>query len=264
MVKKVLITGAGGFIGTEFVNGLSQLDYEVYALDRHFHYPFLKKKNIHKYEIDLISLKKNKFINIDYIVHAAAITSSVNDIINKSLLNKNLLLTKKSLNLAKELKANFFLISSTGVYSSNKKTTYNEKSKVYFLNDYSKSKLLSEKITSLFCKKNNLDFKIFRLGNTYNGEEKKNWSRKNISMFQKWHNSSKKNSILKTDSFDTKRDWTYAKDIPVVFDKIIKSKNKKIKIINLVSPYIKKDIQMMKIISQKIKSEQNFKESSPI
>jgi nucleoside-diphosphate-sugar epimerase len=55
---------------------------------------------------------------------------------------------------------------------------------------------------------------------------------------------------MKTDSFKTKRDWTYARDIPLVLNNIMSSKRKHPQIINLVSPFIKSDLQMMKIINK--------------
>ncbi len=87
-----------------------------------------------------------------------------------------------------------------------------------------------------------------RIGNIYNGIEKTKWSRNNISLVQKWLNSEKKNNLLKTDSFENLRDWTYASDIPRAINSIIKNKNN-FKILNLVSPYLIKDINFMKIIN---------------
>ena len=52
---------------------------------------------------------------------------------------------------------------------------------------------------------------------------------------------------MKTSSFENIRDWTYAKDIPRAIDSIIKNNNN-FKILNLVSPYLIKDINLMKKI----------------
>ena len=112
---------------------------------------------------------------------------------------------------------------------------------------YSKSKIVSEKICNKFCRKHKIKFTVLRIGNIYNGSEKKKWSRNNISLFQQWLNSSKKNFLLKTSSFENLRDWTYAKDIPRAINSIIKN-NSNFKILNLVSPYLIKDINLMKKI----------------
>ena len=262
MKKKILITGAGGFVGSELVNSFLKLNYEMHALDKIFSYDLSEYKNIFFYKQDLSKYKKKEFNQIDYFIHAAAITNPKNINFENSLIKKNILLTKKSLELAIKLKTKkYFLISSTGVYRSDKSEIYNEKSNVHSSNNYCKSKLLAEDIVIKFCATNNLDYKIIRLGNVYNGIEKKLWSRKNTSIFQKWFDNCKKNIPLQTDSFLTKRDWTYVKDIPLMIDSIIKSKNKRIKIINLVSPYIKTDIQMMKYIYKKMNKKYNYSEN---
>ena len=55
--------------------------------------------------------------------------------------------------------------------------------------------------------------------------------------------------ILKTNSFETYRDWTYLQDIPYAIHNIIKE-NRKFKILNLVSPYILKDKDIMMLIAK--------------
>ena len=179
------------------------------------------------------------------------------------MFENNISLIKKSLNLAKKLNIKkYYFLSSTGVYRFSKAEYFTEKSKLFLLNDYVKSKICGEEIVKFFCIKNHINYKILRLGNIYSGFEKKLWSRRNVSIYQVWLNNAKKNHILTTDSFESKRDWTYVKDIPLIINNIINSKNTTIKIINLVSPFIKKDIQMMKIISKKINGKFNLKEKS--
>ena len=60
MKKKILITGAGGFVGSELVNSFSKLNYEVHALDKKFSYHFSENKNIFFYKGDFSKLKKKK------------------------------------------------------------------------------------------------------------------------------------------------------------------------------------------------------------
>ena len=47
-----------------------------------------------------------------------------------------------------------------------------------------------------------IKFTVLRIGNIYNGNEKKKWSRNNVSLVQQWLNASKKNILLKTTSFE--------------------------------------------------------------
>ncbi len=171
----------------------------------------------------------------------------------KNLLNINNMLTLNSLELAKLNEAKtFFFISSTSVYRYFSSKTYNERSKVRGSEPYSKSKLFGEKLSREFCKKHKIKHTVLRIGNIYSGNELKKWSRSNTSLFQKWLNASRKRKIMKTNSFNTLRDWTFVKDISIALHNIIKKGNK-FKILNLVSPFITNDIDLMRLIDSKAK-----------
>ena len=62
-----------------------------------------------------------------------------------------------------------------------------------------------------------------------------------------------KNKILKTNKFNTLRDWTFVNDIPKALNSLIIN-NQHFKILNLVSPYCYKDIYIMNKISNKSRS----------
>jgi nucleoside-diphosphate-sugar epimerase len=198
----------------------------------------------------------NQFTNnedkVDIFIHNSAITKSRKNY-KIDLFKTNIRLTKKALLLAKQLKTKkFFFISSTSVYRNFDKPKYNERSATSSKEPYSASKLAGEKICREFCKKNNIKFGIFRLGNIYTGFERTKWSRANVSLMQQWLNNFDNNILLSTNSFDTLRDWTYLNDIPHAIHSIIKHENN-FKILNLVSPYVYKDFDIMKKISKNIK-----------
>ena len=238
-------------LGSELTNGLANLNYNIYANDINFTYKIAKVKNIKLLKSDFLKPKKlDKLHNIDIFIHSAAITKSSRIIDKKNLITTNLKLTKIALTLAKKFKTKkFFLISSSSVYRNYEALIYNERSKILGKDAYSKSKIMSEKLCRLFCTKNNIKFTILRIGNIYNGFEMSKWSRKNVSIIQQWLNSFKKNRSLKTNSFNVRRDWTFIEDIPKAIHDIIKNDNN-FKILNLVSPYICKDIDIMKKITK--------------
>ena len=76
-IKTIFITGAGGFLGSELVNGLSNYKYRIYFNDINFSYKLIKSKNIIKLKFNLF--KKNlsiKFDKADIFIHNAAVTKS--------------------------------------------------------------------------------------------------------------------------------------------------------------------------------------------
>ena len=265
MPKKIFITGAGGFVGSVLVNGFKDLNYEVHALDKFYNYKINKSPRIVIYKYDLQKFINNIKINsVDYLIHAAAITNPKNKRIKNNLMDINLSLILSSLNLAKKLNVKkYYFASSTAIYGYHDNILeYDENTKPILKNDYAISKKIGEEIVREFCNYNNMDFKIFRFGNIYSGFEKISWSRSKASLIQKWIDTVNKGGIMKTDSFKTKRDWTYARDIPLVLNNIMSSKRKHPQIINLVSPFIKSDLQMMKIINKNMHlSNISFKEN---
>ena len=57
---------------------------------------------------------------------------------------------------------------------------------------------------------------------------------------------------MKTNSFNTFRDWTFVNDISIALHNNIKKRNK-FKLLNLVSPFIIKDIDLMRLIDSNAK-----------
>ena len=249
-----MVTGSGGFLGSALVNGLSKFNYIIYALDINFSYKLDNLSKIKKIKINLLNKNSlNKIDNIDVFIHCAALTRPVKTKDNNNLLNINNKLTLNALELAKLNAAKaFFFISSTSVYRYFNSITYNERSKVRGSEPYSKSKLFGEKFSREFCKKNKIKHTVLRIGNIYSGNEFKKWSRSNTSLFQNWLNASKKRKIMKTNSFNTFRDWTFVNDISIALHNIIKKRNK-FKLLNLVSPFIIKDIDLMRLIDSNAK-----------
>ena len=248
-IKTIFLTGAGGFLGSELVNGLSKYKYKIYFNDVDFSYKITKSKNIKKLKFNLFKKDlSNQLDRADIFIHNAAVTKSSKFSDPNKLIDFNIQLTKNALKLAKRLNSKtFFLISSTSIYRNLQSEKYNERSQVIGADPYSKSKIMSEGICRKFCNKYKIKFTVLRIGNIYNGNEKKKWSRNNVSLVQQWLNALKKNILLKTSSFENVRDWTYAKDIPRAINSIIKNNNN-FKILNLVSPYLIKDIKLMKKI----------------
>lgn len=76
MIKKVLVTGAGGYIGSVLVPNLLKKGYKVVAVDRFFFGNYLKpNKNLKFINEDIRAINSKNFRNIYAIIDLAAISN---------------------------------------------------------------------------------------------------------------------------------------------------------------------------------------------
>ena len=79
MNKSVLITGAGGYIGTLLVPLLLKKNFKVVALDRFYfgknYFNKIKSKNLKILQKDIRQVTKKDFKNIDCVIDLAALSN---------------------------------------------------------------------------------------------------------------------------------------------------------------------------------------------
>ncbi len=161
-MKKILITGSSGYIGSCLYKYLKRKKFEVIGIDK----KKSKIKNIKFKQFDLLNSNElykffNNEKNIDIIVHLAG-ESTIDNIHKKNnYVTNNINVTKNILNVAKKFNINKIIFSSTAaVYqSTNKKISENNFVKPN--NIYGKTKLDCEKL----IKKQNFNYFIFRFFN---------------------------------------------------------------------------------------------------
>lgn len=166
----IAITGYTGFIGSNFLKKINHNNFKkIYLISRKEKkneslntYKYIRAgynfKNLIKY--------KNELSKVDFFFHFNYqnnfIFSNNNPRIDKEL---NLNPIKIILNILRP-NSLFIFSSSVSVYGSNK-NILSEKSIVSPLSNYDYNKVLCEKYISIFCKKNKINFLIFRLSNIY-------------------------------------------------------------------------------------------------
>ncbi len=75
-MKTILITGAGGYIGTNLVNKLIKLNYKVVGLDTFWFGNYLKKnKKLKILKKDIRKIDIKDLNNIDIVIHLASIAN---------------------------------------------------------------------------------------------------------------------------------------------------------------------------------------------
>lgn len=165
-MKKILITGGAGFIGSHIAEFLLNKNYKVGVVDLWESEEvkmFKKFPKFNFYKMNFLNLKmlKNILKNYDCLIHMAAILGTSETITTydvEDVVTTNILGTTKILKLSKQLKIKKVLIPTTPDVS--------------WLNPYKITKQAIEKLAQLFNKEYGLNVRCLKLGNIYGPRER--------------------------------------------------------------------------------------------
>ena len=184
-MKKVVVTGGAGFIGSHIVENLLKKGDQVCVVDL-WESPELKEfkkkyTNLHFKKLSFLKFDELKEIMQEhqYLIHMAAILGTSETITTydvEDVVETNVLGTVKILKLAKELNYKKVLIPTTP--------------DVTWLNTYKITNAAIEKLGQLFNKEYNLNVTCLKLGNIYGPRER--W----LDAKLKPHSIAKSNSQL--------------------------------------------------------------------
>ena len=162
-MKNILITGGGGYIGTNLTNELLKLGFNVTALDTFWFGNYLKKhKRLKVIKKDIRDIIKKDLKKIDSIIHLASIANDPAAELNAKLTwDVNVLATYSLITLATKLKIKKFIFASSGsVYGIKKEKHVTEDLSLKPISEYNKSKMIGERLLLSF--KNDIDLTILR------------------------------------------------------------------------------------------------------
>jgi nucleoside-diphosphate-sugar epimerase len=157
---KILITGAGGYVGCELAKELLNQNHNITALDLFLYGDSVLTKNenlkIVRGDIRNQELLKKEFKNQDIIIHLACISNDpsfeLNPVLGKSI---NLDAFEPMVKIAKDVGVKRFIYaSSSSVYGVKKEMNVHEDMKLEPLTDYSKYKALCEDILLKYTSNN--------------------------------------------------------------------------------------------------------------
>ncbi len=170
---KCFVTGGTGFIGTNLVNKLIDIDYEVHVIDNKIENRSLNEKATY-HNIDLSCFKsvksiKNHFKNTDIIFHLAAkarVQPSINDPVSYE--KNNNLSTMNILKIAVDFKVKRLIYSSSSsVYGNNKNMPLKESMIPNPLSPYGAQKYYGEILCKTFSQVYDIETVSLRYFNVY-------------------------------------------------------------------------------------------------
>ena len=171
MIKNILITGGAGYIGAHIAEILVKNKKKVFIIDdlSTGHRKLINRK-AKFYKLDICKTNKIRTIiiqnKIDSIIHlAAALSVGESQKKPKKYDKINVTGTKKLLLSLKKTKVKNFIFSSTCAVYKDKLSKVSERSKLKPTSVYGKTKLIGEKLISLYSKKNKLNYGILRFFN---------------------------------------------------------------------------------------------------
>ena len=128
-MKNILVTGGGGYVGTNLVNELLSENYIVTVLDTFWFGNYLKKhKNLKVINKDIRDINEKDLKKIECIMHLASIANDpAAELDAKLTWDVNVLATYKLINLAINQKVKKFIFASSGsVYGIKKEKRVTE------------------------------------------------------------------------------------------------------------------------------------------
>lgn len=170
---KALVTGGAGFIGSNLVDKLLEMDHEVVVIDNQSaecndQFYWNSKANNHRLDICNYESTRSLYDGIDFVFHLAAESRLQPAILNPiEAVTKNVVGTCTVLQCAREAGVKKVIYSSTSsAYGLNKYPNY-ETDPNDCLNPYSVSKVAGEELCKMYTNLYGIKTIIFRYFNVY-------------------------------------------------------------------------------------------------
>ena len=228
---KIIITGAGGFIGSHLVDCCAQEGYDVRAFV-HYNskndwgwletFPMGKNIEIVSGDIRDYDSVSNALKGCDTVFHLAALIGIPYSYVSpKAYIDTNIVGTYNVLQAARELKHKNVLVTSTSeTYGTAQYVPIDELHPMVGQSPYSASKIAADQLALSYYRSFDLPVKIVRPFNTYGPRQS---ARAIIPTIVTQILSGQKH--LKLGSLEPTRDLTFAKDTAQGFIEIFKSNN---------------------------------------
>ena len=216
-VRTVLVTGAGGFVGSQIALDLARAGFDVVATDQTFDTPTLARlANLHRIEAPLAkALPDIAGLHPHAVVHGAAITAGPVSlgISAAAHLRLNMDMLTLCLDWARSKGAsNFVFLSSTGVFApEDGDHSLTEQSPTSARGPYSAAKKAGEIVTQ-GAAENGFATLSLRLGNLFGPHEAQRPTRPFVGLLARMV-AGALSGVIPVESPGVVRDWTWLPDI---------------------------------------------------
>ncbi len=229
-MKKILITGGCGFIGSNLAEYFLKKKYKVTVLDKYNfknNWGWLEKKNYKNLEVRLGDIRDFDFVNkstngVNSVIHLAALIGIPFSYISPlAYIQTNVIGTYNILESCNVNKIKNLIITSTSeVYGSAKYEPMDENHPTFSQSPYAATKKSADELALSYFNSFNLPVKIIRPFNTFGPRQSPRAIIPNIT----YQLLNKKIKKVKIGNLSPKRDYTYVEDLCEAFYKIHNSK----------------------------------------
>ena len=232
-MKKILITGGCGFIGSNLAEYFVERGYKVRVFDRYNsnnNWGWLEN-SIFKKDIEVVLGDIRDYDSVSKalrgykdVLHLAALIGIPYSYISPlAYIKTNVEGTYNILEASKHNNIDELIVTSTSeVYGSAKFVPINEQHPIIGQSPYSASKIAADQLSVSYYRSFNFPIKIIRPFNTFGPRQS---ARAIIpTIFSQLY----KNNLVKLGNIFTTRDFIYVKDLCIAYEKLLLCKNKKV------------------------------------
>lgn len=221
---RILITGAGGFVGRALALGFAERGWEVYALDRSFDGPPGHPRVRHVLA-DLLDGVWSDLPQVDVVVHGAWLTTDPRTLglTDAEYERTNLAPLTTVLSYATHRPPqSLVFVSSSGVFApDDAEDGLTDAHAPTGSSPYAASKRRGEMLTSTWGSEGLSRTHVIRLGYLFGPDEVVRPSRDGVSLVARWMDAARNGQPVEVRDDDPARDWTYTPDLASALERLV-------------------------------------------